>query len=124
MLKSSTLEEELDKFEIIERNYIEQDAAPKSAEVAKSDQIPSSTSALGGGWKAGFLVPSSEKKTRKKETPKARVEENKQTSISQSSQEQREILSHTSTAQKVTPEAVIPEKEVKKAFSGSIVERF
>ena len=134
-MKSSTLEEELDKFEIFERDYIEQDAVPKSANDAKGDHIHSSTSATtnnrgkSSGWKAGFLMSSSEQKTQKKVSVRAKVEENKPISILHSSQvqEQGEILSNTNTktAQEVTSEAVLVEKKVtKKAFSGSIVERF
>ena len=74
-------------------------------------------------------MSSSEQKTQKKVSVRAKVEENKPISISNSSQvqEQGEILSNTNTktAQEVTSEAVLVEKKVtKKAFSGSIVERF
>jgi hypothetical protein len=74
-------------------------------------------------------MSSSEQKTQKKVSVRAKVEENMPISILHSSQvqEKGEILSNTNTktAQEVTSEAVLVEKKVtKKAFSGSIVERF
>eukprot|EP01036_Dinobryon_divergens_P023062 gene23061-31379_t len=138
----STLVEELDKFEVFERDFIEQEAAPKDTEVTKSEEISSisnsssssiSSSIAGtksSGWKGGFLLPSSESKIRKQKSVKARVEDNTQppsTSTSLASQERNQVLSASQEIvedKKQEEEEVTVKKEVKKAFSGNIIERF
>lgn len=113
----TSLEEELNKFELIEENYIESDAAPKKM---STDHITSSIqgkiqskgsgsekpSAKSSGWKAGFLVSQSKEKI--KTVVRSQLLES--SPVSQSTNSVNLVKSTSSEKQK-------------KAFNGEIFER-
>ena len=123
----TSLEEELNKFELIEENYIESDAAPKKTgpkveneQTMSTDHITSSIqgkiqskgsgsekpSAKSSGWKAGFLVSQSKEKI--KTVVRSQLLES--SPVSQSTNSVNLVKSTSSEKQK-------------KAFNGEIFER-